>query len=194
MVMVVVLAVIDARPAAAAPGLSLSLDRVHWSDTIDRELFDAQHTWAPGDEATVTLWVRNTSGVPADLRIDVVDTRGTLRLGRDVLLSAEVDGRRSAVDGHLATAAGVDGAPHRIDLTAQMPAGTGNDAQRRSVSLRLRVVLVGRLAPTSTPDRVITGADRLSATGSPTGVAVWIVGGLVLVVAGLVLSRRGRKV
>ena len=66
---VLLLLVTTARPAQAGTGLSLSLDGRRWSDSIDGELFDSTDTWVPGDEATVTFWVRNDSGLtgrPAD--------------------------------------------------------------------------------------------------------------------------------
>lgn len=182
------------RPAYAAPGLSLSLDRTHWSDSIDRELFESSRTWVPGDESTVTFWVRNTSGVAADLRIDVVDARGTLQLGRDVLLTAVVDGRRSSPDGHLVTAPGVDTGPRRVDLTASMPRATGNTVQQRHLTFRLRVSLVGQLTPTGAGAGQNAATDRLSDTGSPAAVPAAVIGGLVLMIAGgLVTRARGRR-
>jgi hypothetical protein len=199
-VLALLLVVATARPAQAGTGLSLSLDGKRWSDSIEGELFDSTDTWVPGDEATVTFWVRNDSGSPADLRIDVLDSRGTLRLGRDVLLSTEVDGRRSPVGEHLAAESGLDGAPRRVDLTALMPVTTGNAAQQRFLTLRLRVTLIGQLTPTlpgaSTPTSSEATSDlsaRLSATGSPAGLLVAALGGLLLVgVGGLLATRRRR--
>lgn len=188
--MVVLMVPATARPAQAA-GLALSLDGRRWSGSIDRALFAADRVWVPGDRTTVTFFVRNDSGELADLRIDVLDARGTLVLGRDVLLSVRIDGEAADFGGRLVARRGIDGRPRRVDLTARMPASAGNETQLRSVDLRLRVTLQGVV--TSIPSEPSRGPlDRLGATGGPGGVLAGVALGLVLLGVGtsLICLRR----
>lgn len=168
-----------ASVARADAGLLLSLDGRHWSTAIDQPLFDSDHRWVPGDAASVRFWVRNDRGRAVDLRIDVVDVRGTLRVGRDIVLTSRLDGRPTGTGERLVAEAGVDGRPRRVDLTAELPTTAGNETQLRAGGFRLRVVLVSTVTAASGSER----PGALAATGGPA--AVVLVGSMAALLVGL---------
>jgi hypothetical protein len=70
----------QASPASAAeqPAAALiSLDGMNFSATPQGSLFPAGVVLIPGGTADATIWVRNSSGAPADLRIAVSDATTT---------------------------------------------------------------------------------------------------------------------
>jgi hypothetical protein len=68
----VVLMSSGAGPAFASSPLQLSLDGVHWTESISDPLFNPAMRWVPGDSEHATFFVRNNGGSAGDLTVDVL--------------------------------------------------------------------------------------------------------------------------
>ncbi|MEO9325169.1 LPXTG cell wall anchor domain-containing protein [Nocardioides sp. C4-1] len=94
--------------------LGVSRDGIHWSDDVDRPLFDPQVRWVPGDVRTATFWVRNQRSDRGHLTIDLLRTR------RDSLIETgwlHVSARTG--DGSWTTVS--DTGTHRLDTSDLEP-------------------------------------------------------------------------
>lgn len=59
-----------ASPAAAAPvDLLVSTDGIHFASSLDDGLFDGLGTLVPGDSMASSLWIRNPTSAPAEVRV-----------------------------------------------------------------------------------------------------------------------------
>lgn len=176
---------------ADAHPLSLSLDRRSWSPVIERDVFDSNRRWVPGDRQVVTLWVRNDSGQSADLRVDVVDVHGTLELGRDMTMTARMNDQvvTAAGGGRLLAVDDLPEGPVPVVLTLAMPFSAANNTQLQALSLKLRVTLTqGTAAAPASGTAAPTDRDtRLAGTGGP---PIWtLLAGLLMIGGGAKLGR-----
>lgn len=189
--------------------LRLSLDGRTWAPTIERALFDPARVWVPGDTVSVPVWVRNASGEPADLTIDVVGVTGNLRIGGDLRFSAVIGDRTVIPQSGRLRSDSLPAGPTRILLTISFPEGAGNDTQRQQGTFRLRLTLVQAVEPAPTqPPRPSTEpivpevgpttaashapVDPLAGTGAAAGVMSLAALGAALTVTGTGLLRRSR--
>ena len=59
-----------ASPAAAAPvDLLISTDGIHFASSLEGGLFDGLGTLVPGDSIASSLWIRNPTSAPAEVRV-----------------------------------------------------------------------------------------------------------------------------
>jgi hypothetical protein len=145
--MITLLAAVPARATARA--MSLSLDGRSWGPTIERPLFSATRFWVPGDAEHVDFFVRNDASASADLRLDLVSEPQDPRLGNGLVLRTEIKGRPiTPAGGRLVT---VDGLVRmaRIQVIVMFAGTAGNDTQRKSTPIRLRVTLTEQLVSAS---------------------------------------------
>ena len=197
----------DLLSAGQPPVLSLSLDGQHWTPELERPLFDGDRRWVPGDNQTVSIWVRNLtrSAAALDLRLEPAgDSWSTA----DLDLSARVDGQPvQAQSGTGARRIDPITGPTRIDLTVTMSQQARERAQRRHApfSVRLRFAETGADADadadaTLTPDAaVLPGLSEpvgghLPGTGTPPfGVPITLVG-LAAAVRAALRARRSHQI
>jgi hypothetical protein len=89
-ILTVVGAVVPASAAHAADPLELSIDGSTWSSTLPGALFGSPAAAVPGDVIVSALWVRNGSGDPARVTLDVADDLGDAgTLAGDLALSID---------------------------------------------------------------------------------------------------------
>lgn len=185
-------AVLLATPAAADPGrIGLSADGRTWAPTLPAPLFDPNLRWVPGDRRVATFWVRNESGDPADLTIEIVGVGddSLLRTG-DLTVAARPDGGTWREVSHVGTrrlaseVAAPPGRARRVDVAVTLDADSTNRSMTRSVALRMRVVLQ-QSVPATAPDEARTGdpAPRPGVLPTVGGPALWLLLGAVASIA-----------
>jgi hypothetical protein len=181
--MITLMLAVPARATARA--MSLSLDGRSWGPTIERPLFSATRFWVPGDAEHVDFFVRNDTSASADLQLDLVGEPQDSRLGNGLVLRTEINGRPSTpAGGRLVT---VDGLVRMAGIRViVMLAGTaGNDTQRKSTPIRLRVTLTEQsvtasMTPTS-PAPSSPAPGPLAGRGGPSPLVLLLGLGLLLV-------------
>ncbi|WP_456846327.1 hypothetical protein [Cellulomonas sp. P5_C6] len=83
--------IVPAAAAQAADPLELSLDGTSWSATLPGMLFASPSVVVPGDVISSALWVRNATGDPARVDLEVADDLGVTpgTLAGDLSLSID---------------------------------------------------------------------------------------------------------
>lgn len=182
-----------AMPVSADPELGLSVDGVAWTSDLTAPLFDPDIRWVPGDTRTATFHVRNGSGDPAVLSVDVLgaQTHTLLETG-DLTISAKGGGgpwRDVSTPGTHRLVSDVtiqSGAGTLVEVAAAFSTAADNQSMRRELDLRFRIRLT-QGAAVSGP-----GAEDLPGTGGPPAWVLLL--GLTLTAAGILrLSRTTPK-
>lgn len=188
-----------AAPAAESR-LGLSRDGVTWVSSIEQPLFDPEFRWVPGDREVASFFVRNQSGEPAQMAVDVLGSRvdSLLRTG-DVAVAARADGgpwRDVSGTGRqrlLAFEPTSAGETRRVDVRVSFDPASSNQSQVLRWALDLRVLLRQSSDGTAgsgggaSPD----GGGLLPNTGAP---AFWsLFAGLALAISGLIVALRRRQ-
>lgn len=152
------LVVAPAGPALAVDRLELSLDGTSWSAALPGMLFSSPAAVVPGDVISSALWVRNSSGDPARVDLDVADDLGVTpgTFAGDLSLSIDgtpVPGGTSWHGPELAP-----GASARIPLVVTFAASSSLSSSVRVAAVLESVTLVQTGAgpavvptPTATP-------------------------------------------
>ena len=185
-----------ASPAYATNELGLSVDGVHWVQSIDAPLFDESMRWVPGDSESATFFVRNQGGTPGDLAVDVLGSHvGNLIDSRDLRVTAKGGGGAwtTVSEGgtrRLLTAPRIpDGSVVPIDLAISFDFSSPNATQVRASDVNFRVTLSESLpgGPSETPGP----GPGLPGTGAPE--VRWIAAiGAILIGVGLAFVSRRR--
>jgi len=182
----------SAAPAFASSPLQLSLDGIHWTDSITDPLFDPAMRWVPGDSETATFFVRNDGGGAGDLRVDVIGSAAGQLLDSGMLhITAKGGGGTwSSVSSpglhRLLTAPHIpDGAVEPIAVNVAFDAAATNPTRVSSAKLQFRVTLS---ESTSSPHAPLPG------TGAP-DLRRYAALSAVLIGTGLVfISRRTKSI
>jgi len=192
LVVLVVMMLASACPAAADDRIDLSRDGVTWSESLDAPLFDSGTRWVPGDVRSARFYVRNEADQDADLSIDVLGTTvdSLLRTG-DLTVSARGGGgpwRDVTTPGRHRLVSTTDiesGETSEVDVTVAFAPASANGSQARTLDLDLLVRL------TQDPsDLAPDGRSLLPTTGGP---AAWVlITGLALLGAGILAASRRR--
>ena len=211
-------------PAAVAapqpPEILLGTDGVHYSTSLDADLFDGLGPLIPGQSQPVTLWVKNPTTSAAEIRLSATDVVVPWPdFATNVTLSAATSTGYTAPARALADLAGCEvivgpqqlAAGESVALTLTFTLGDVADqvAQNAGASLNLRVsmrdaaagafpasacddggVIIG---PAPVTDSVSTPISdgTLAHSGFDAGAALVAVGGLVG--GGLLFFVRGRR-
>jgi hypothetical protein len=185
--MITMMVAVPAR--ATARTMSLSLDGRSWGPAIEQALFSATRIWVPGDAEHMDFFVRNDASAPAVLQLDLIGEQGP-RLGNGLVLRTEIDGRPSSPAG--ARLVALDGivAEVRIRVIVMFAETAGNDTQRKSTPIRLRVTLTEQpvsasMTPTSPAPSSPAPSSRapgpLAGRGGPSPLVLLLGLGLLLV-------------
>lgn len=188
-----IMAMMMSRSAVAAEDdLMLSRDAANWTNTLEQPLYDEGDRWVPAESRTVSFFMRNQADSAGDLTV-MAKTNGATALLNDLVFEAragsqpwaELDGSGPAR--RLNTDSIPLGSVVPVTIRTTFVAGSGNDTQELSASLRLVVSLTASTADT-------TEADRLPSTGSAiTGWQVWAGAVLVGIGAALFAARQRIK-
>ncbi|MEO6470750.1 MAG: hypothetical protein ABIR57_02835, partial [Aeromicrobium sp.] len=184
-------------PAFAADELALSVDGVHWTQSISDPLFDESMRWVPGDSETATFYIRNQGGTAGDLTVDVIGSQaGQLLESGDLHITARGGGGMwsvvSAPGNHrLLSAPNIpDGQVSPIDLNVSFDATSTNPTRLRSAELTFRVTLSESAAGGS-------GSNGSSSSGLPGAGAAelrwYSATGALLIGIGMALVLRRRE-
>ncbi|WP_315097791.1 hypothetical protein [uncultured Cellulomonas sp.] len=193
--------VVPAGAAHAAETLELSVDGVTWSASLPEKLFTTPAVLVPGDVLTSVLWVRNSSGDPARVELEVADDLGARPGTFAGDLSLTIDGTPSAGG---STWRGPDLAPGsiaRVALALTFAASSGSTSQSGVATVLDSVSLVqsavGRApgTPAARPGAApTTTAGGLAHTGADVGHGlVAAVGALAAGLLLLAARRRSRR-
>jgi hypothetical protein len=158
-------------PAQAAPSpdpLQLSRDGVSWNGALDGAVFETSGALVPGSVEDAALWVRNTGGDEAHMRVSIawMET-STVELARSMTLISH-DSMRSHTEAHRMTDLArcdivvpevtlASGEDIRIDLELAMGDVDGQHAQNDTLDLGFVVAMQDAAA----------GAMPESACGEP---------------------------
>jgi hypothetical protein len=187
-----VLVIGTAGPASADPELGLSVDGASWTSDLTVALFDPDIRWVPGDTRSATFQVRNHSGDPAVLTVDVFSTEAhTLLDNGDLTISASGGGgawRDVSTPGthRLVSLVGIrPGASSPGDIVVAVSPAATNQSMRRDLDLRFRVRL--------TQGSVAVGprAEDLPGTGGPPAWVLLL--GVTMTTAGIALTSRNTQ-
>lgn len=190
--LVVVALVAGAGPSTAVPPrLLVSTDGRAWSADLVRPLLDPDLVWVPGDAVSSSFLVRNQSGDPSRLWLQV-RARGDAELLRapGLELAVRAAGGRwvDAGDGSPHELPGLaPGATTRIETRATFDSASTNLSQQRTARFDLDLLLAGDPPP---PGGQAGATGPLPHTGAelvPAGVT-----GLLLVALGLAIRPRRR--
>lgn len=176
-------AVGSASAAEPAPTILVSSDGVHYSTSLDANLFDGLGKLIPGDSQSATLWVKNPTAAPAEVRLSAADvvtsssefaasvSISTTNSGDQVTRSTPLSGLKNCdvlVDSQSLAA----GEAIEMTVTFTMADVSARVAQNESASLNARVGMRDAAAgpfPTSACDdgAVLVGPDP-DPTSTPT--------------------------
>ncbi len=180
-----------ASSAAADTEIGLSVDGATWAPSLTVPLLDSGIRWVPGDTRSATFYVRNQSGDPATLSVDVLGTalHSLLDTG-DLTVSArgeEIAWRATTRPGTHRLVSDVAVPPHAstpIDVTVAFAPASSNESMRRQLDLRFRLSL--------TQGSVVgPAAGGLPDTGAP---GAWgLVLGIMLVAGGIIATSRRQE-
>ena len=180
-------------PADADPELELTVDGVTCGSDLTVPLFDPDIRWVPGDTRSATFQVRNSSGDPARLSVDILGTAvdTLLDTGR---LSVSARGGGSPWQAistpgthRLVSAVKVGpGASSPIDVVVAFSPAASRQSMRQDLDLRFRLRL------TQMASAGDTGVVDLPDTGGLP--AQFLLLGAALAVAGIhQITRTSRK-
>ncbi len=158
-----VIAAVSAPTAASAESgdLTLSLDGIHFSDSLPSGIFDGSGLLVPGDQLVQTLWVKNASSIAGDLRISRSSAiSGPSALSRAITVrdvTTTVAGQGAAVGAPACSLVAVPGLLEpgqsvAIPLTLTMSDLDGRVAQNE----RLSLVLLAGLSEITTVQPALT--------------------------------------
>lgn len=148
------LTVVPATAAHAADPLEVSLDGTTWNASLPTRLFASPGVIVPGDVLTSVLWVRNGSGDPARVDLEVADDLG---VGPGTLaadLSLAIDGTPAPGGTSWRGPDLAPGAVARIPLVVTFAASSQSVSQESVAAVLDSVTLVQTgvgPAPASTP-------------------------------------------
>lgn len=185
----------SAAPAVAdaEPDVELSVDGVTWGPDLTVPLFDPDIRWVPGDTRSATFRVRNSSGDPARLSVDVLGTAVHSLLDTGSLTVAARGGGGAwkviSTPGTHRLVSAVPVAPggsSRVEIVVAFSAAAANQSMRQDLDLRFRLRLT-QAAPEGH-----TGVHDLPDTGGPP--PQFLLLGAALAVAGIhQITRTSRK-
>jgi hypothetical protein len=168
-VLAALLTAVPAGPAHAADPLELSLDGIAWSASLPARLFASPAVIVPGDVLSSALWVRNSTGDPARVDLEVADDLGVApgTLAGDLSLSIDGDpvSGGSRWDGPVLA----PGASVRIPLVVSFSAASPSTSQMSAAMVLESVLLVQTgvgVAPTPTSS---AGAASTATGHAPQG-------------------------
>lgn len=188
-----ILAATSITPAFASGRLGLSVDGVHWSQSITRSLFDQTMRWVPGDSETATFFVRNQGGTPGDLAVDVLGSHtDDLVNSRHLHITAQGGG------GSWTTVS--DGGTHRLLTEPNIPNGhvdairvnvaldfsSPNQTQIQAADLNFRVTLSESLPHGDTGGN----SSELPGTGAPETAWYSAIGAMLIGIGLAFVSKR----
>lgn len=209
-----------ASPAAAAEQqLLVSSDGIHFTPGLDGGLFDDTEKLVPGQAITASLWLRNATEVPAELRVSVNDmAMSSPQLASSLNITAVDTGRGTTVSSDVDELRQCDiivpsrrvgaGRTVRIELTLRMLDVDRQIAQNELGSWSMRAAMrdgaAGPFPASACEDDGVdvpidpgfaggADAERLGTTGTdaPTGWAV--LAGALVAFGVLLIARRRRR-
>ncbi|GEL96746.1 hypothetical protein [Cellulomonas terrae] len=162
------LTALPAGPAYAADPLEVSLDGTTWTASLPTRLFPSPGVIVPGDVLTSVLWVRNGSGDPARVDLEVADDLGVGPGSLAADLSLVIDGTPAPGGTSWHGPDLAPGAVARIPLVVTFAASSQSVSQESVAAVLDSVTLVQTgvgPAPTPTPRQTPQTPPTTSARG-----------------------------